>query len=67
MTTKDTLALKLTSSPHVRTSETTSRIMWTVSLCLLPSGLVSIKIFWIACVMGNACRNNQCGFNRMGL
>ena len=39
--------LKVTSSPHLRTPETTSKIMWTVSFCLLPSGLVSVNIFGI--------------------
>ncbi|MFH1093997.1 MAG: RnfABCDGE type electron transport complex subunit D [Candidatus Omnitrophota bacterium] len=47
MTTKDPGILKVTSSPHVLTSETTSKIMWTVSLCLLPSGLVSVNVFGI--------------------
>ncbi len=47
MTTKNSNILKVTSSPHIRTAETTSKIMWTVTLCLLPSGLVSVYVFGI--------------------
>jgi len=32
-------------SPHVRSEETTSRIMWTVSLALLPATLVGLYFF----------------------
>ncbi|MCK4994845.1 MAG: RnfABCDGE type electron transport complex subunit D [Candidatus Omnitrophica bacterium] len=45
--TKKLNILKVTSSPHIRTSETTAKIMWMVSLCLLPSGLVSVRVFGI--------------------
>ena len=45
MTKRDFNNLKVTSSPHIRSPETTSKIMWTVTFCLIPSGLVSVKIF----------------------
>ncbi|MFH1459076.1 MAG: RnfABCDGE type electron transport complex subunit D [Candidatus Omnitrophota bacterium] len=38
----------LSSSPHLRSPETTSKIMWTVFFCLIPSGLVSIYVFGIS-------------------
>ncbi|MCG2712298.1 MAG: RnfABCDGE type electron transport complex subunit D [Candidatus Omnitrophica bacterium] len=47
MTIKNSSIFKVTSSPHVLTPETTSKIMWTVTLCLLPSGLVSVNVFGI--------------------
>ena len=47
MTTENYGILKVTSSPHLRSPETISKIMWTVTLCLLPSGLVSVKVFGI--------------------
>lgn len=37
--------LIITSSPHILSPETTSRIMWAVFFCLIPSGLVSVFIF----------------------
>ncbi|MBU1086618.1 MAG: RnfABCDGE type electron transport complex subunit D [Candidatus Omnitrophica bacterium] len=44
--------LAITSSPHIRSKETTAKIMWSVTVCLIPSGLVSvyafgISVFWI--------------------
>ena len=47
MTIKNSNIFKVTSSPHLRSPETTSKIMWAVTLCLLPSGLVSVKVFGI--------------------
>ncbi len=47
MTAENSNNLKVTSSPHLRSPETTSKIMWTVTLCLLPSGLVSVNVFGI--------------------
>ena len=38
-------ALIVTVSPHVRDEETTSRIMWTVSIALLPAMLAGFYFF----------------------
>jgi len=49
MTQKDNKeALILTSSPHIRRPETTTKIMWTVTICLIPSGCVSIYVFGLS-------------------
>lgn len=48
MTKNKNVSLLVNSSPHIRSPETTSRIMWTVFLCLLPSGFVSIYVFGIS-------------------
>ncbi|MDD5745993.1 MAG: RnfABCDGE type electron transport complex subunit D [Candidatus Omnitrophica bacterium] len=45
MTEKQPAPLTVTSSPHIRSPETTSKIMWTVFVCLIPSGLVSVYVF----------------------
>lgn len=37
--------LTVASSPHVRSGESTSRIMWTVFACLLPASAWSVYIF----------------------
>ena len=47
MTNVNNLALEVSSSPHVRSKESTSRIMWTVFFTLIPSGLVSVYVFGI--------------------
>ncbi|MBU1871684.1 MAG: RnfABCDGE type electron transport complex subunit D [Candidatus Omnitrophica bacterium] len=39
--------LSLSISPHIRKKESITRIMWTVFLCLLPSGIAGIFIFGI--------------------
>ncbi|MFH1061747.1 MAG: RnfABCDGE type electron transport complex subunit D [Candidatus Omnitrophota bacterium] len=44
----NTVSLAVTSSPHIRSEETTTKIMWTVTLCLIPSGLVSVYAFGIS-------------------
>ncbi len=38
----------VTSSPHIRSAESTSKIMWTVFFCLVPSGVVSIYVFGLS-------------------
>ena len=40
--------LNLTSSPHIRSPETVSRIMWSVFCCLLPAGIISIYVFGLS-------------------
>jgi len=40
--------LNLTSSPHIRSPETVSRIMWSVFFCLLPAGIISIYVFGLS-------------------
>jgi len=40
--------LAITSSPHIRSQETISKIMWSVTICLIPSGLVSMHVFGIS-------------------
>jgi len=45
MTTNGSPSLRVMSSPHLRSPETTSKIMWSVTACLIPSGLVSIYVF----------------------
>ncbi|MCP4650080.1 MAG: RnfABCDGE type electron transport complex subunit D [PVC group bacterium] len=40
--------LKVSSSPHIHSGETTTKIMWTVFFCLLPSGFMSIYIFGLS-------------------
>jgi len=40
--------LRVTSSPHVRSPETTAKIMWTVTACLIPSGLVCVRLFGLS-------------------
>ncbi len=47
MTNTKNLALEVSSSPHVRSKESTSKIMWTVFFALIPSGLVSVYVFGI--------------------
>lgn len=42
------VSLAVTSSPHIRSKETTAKIMWSVVVCLIPSGLVSIYVFGIS-------------------
>ena len=62
------MALSVTNSPHIRSPETTSRIMWTVFFCLIPSGLVSVYVFglstlWIimTAVLGAVVTEYGCG------
>ncbi|PKL51528.1 MAG: electron transporter RnfD [Nitrospira bacterium HGW-Nitrospira-1] len=45
MSVKKEHELIVSVSPHVRSEETTSRIMWTVSLALLPAALAGIYFF----------------------
>ncbi len=35
----------VTSSPHIFSKDSVSKIMWTVNICLVPAGLWAIKIF----------------------
>ncbi len=35
----------VTTSPHVHNGPSTSQIMWTVSLCLLPAGIWGVSVF----------------------
>ncbi len=44
-TTSDFPLLTVSSSPHIRNSETIPRIMWAVVLALLPATLFSIYLF----------------------
>ncbi|MCM8813647.1 MAG: RnfABCDGE type electron transport complex subunit D [Candidatus Omnitrophica bacterium] len=44
----NTVVLSVSSSPHVRSSESTARIMWSVFVCLIPSGIVSWNVFGIS-------------------
>src|SRR3989338_3865318 len=37
----------VTSAPHIKSAESTKRIMWTVVLALLPTGLAGMWIFGI--------------------
>jgi len=37
--------LLVTSSPHMREGSTTSKIMWSVSLCLVPAGIWGVYVF----------------------
>ncbi|MBU4305556.1 MAG: RnfABCDGE type electron transport complex subunit D [Candidatus Omnitrophica bacterium] len=62
------MTLSMTSSPHIRFPETTSRIMWTVFFCLIPSGIVSVYVFglstlWIiiTAVLGAVATEYGCG------
>lgn len=45
MSANTAINLKITSSPHIRTSETVPRIMWTVNAVLAPVGLFAIYWF----------------------
>jgi Na+-translocating ferredoxin:NAD+ oxidoreductase subunit D len=40
----------VTSSPHISGNVTVSKIMWTVSACLAPAGIVSIYLFGLRAV-----------------
>ncbi len=45
MSSNSAIQLKITSSPHIRTTETVPRIMWTVNAVLAPVGLFAIYWF----------------------
>ncbi len=45
MSSNSAFQLKITSSPHIRTTETVPRIMWTVNAVLAPVGLFAIYWF----------------------
>ncbi len=47
MSMEKTEQLLVTTSPHLHDRMTTSRIMWTVTLCLLPAGIWGIYVFGI--------------------
>ncbi|HEQ72150.1 MAG TPA: electron transporter RnfD [Spirochaetia bacterium] len=47
MQSEKTPALTATISPHLKEGTTTARIMWTVSLCLLPASAWGIYVFGI--------------------
>jgi electron transport complex protein RnfD len=39
------VSFQVNNSPHLRSEESISKIMWSVTVCLLPSGLVSVYVF----------------------
>ena len=48
---REDLNLLVTTSPHIKHSATTSNIMWTVSLCLVPAGIWGIYVFGLRALL----------------
>ena len=54
----------VSASPHIRTRESTSRIMLDVVIALIPAGIASIWFFWSKNALDYFTGHNSCSTDR---